>query len=764
LKRGGLLFPSRAAPVALALALALAAGCVSGPPAKPGEGLPSATATAPPPAERRAEKGARAALAVPQVAAPSGVVYRVGLKSDLVEFAYGLPGEPWIVVSGGRAELLRGPITFRTETTPAGAPAFSVQAAAFSQEEPARRTLEKLSTDLQTAGLVAFSAERGVYRVLLGSFVTRAEAEALAAKVRSSGQDAIVFEGAARRVVAPGGTIAVTSGEAGARRLVSPVEIFPSSGAALGPANVRLDDRPYRGSLAVIVNPRGTLNLVNRVDLEEYLCGVVPAELGPKRYDEIEALKAQAVAARTYAYAHRAQFDAEGYDLCATAKCQVYAGLALEDPLSNGAVDATRGLVIASGGRFADALFISTCGGRTEDVENVFTGEAAPYLVSVECGELPASSLAGARLPKTTASHGRSGLEWRGYVLERHAPRRRGGRATWVEIAERWAGIERRAAPAASLAPASVYPSILAAFDLASARAVHLMPREERYYAEYPSATGRLTGAARDAYAFLLRFKFGAGEPLPPPDRTVSDEEYAGLLFSGALRLLGITEASGKFLSREASNLWVRTPEGRVGLPVDPDLPLARRVGDRWFVASTLALRPGDRLRWWKRGSEVLGLWVELDSAGPSYERESAWTEWVRRASGRELARRMSQRVAGTEVRDLTVTKRSPSGRVIEMRVVTDAGEITLRGFDVRQALEMPELLFTFSRARGPDGEIEFVFLGRGWGHGVGLCQNGAYGMALGGATYDAILRHYYTGVDIVQATGVNASAAPSHR
>jgi stage II sporulation protein D (peptidoglycan lytic transglycosylase) len=81
----------------------------------------------------------------------------------------------------------------------------------------------------------------------------------------------------------------------------------------------------------------------------------------------------------------------------------------------------------------------------------------------------------------------------------------------------------------------------------------------------------------------------------------------------------------------------------------------------------------------------------------------------------------------------------------------------------VRQALELPELLFTFSRTRGPEGETEFVFLGRGWGHGVGLCQNGAYGMALGGATYDRILRHYYRGVEIVPAQGVKA-AAPSLR
>jgi len=87
-----------------------------------------------------------------------------------------------------------------------------------------------------------------------------------------------------------------------------------------------------------------------------------------------------------------------------------------------------------------------------------------------------------------------------------------------------------------------------------------------------------------------------------------------------------------------------------------------------------------------------------------------------------------------------------------------------VKGFDVRQALELPEMVFTLSRTRGPQGEVEFVFLGRGWGHGVGLCQNGAYGMALAGSGYDAILRHYYPGVEIVVASTVKASARPSLR
>jgi stage II sporulation protein D len=75
----------------------------------------------------------------------------------------------------------------------------------------------------------------------------------------------------------------------------------------------------------------------------------------------------------------------------------------------------------------------------------------------------------------------------------------------------------------------------------------------------------------------------------------------------------------------------------------------------------------------------------------------------------------------------------------------------------------MPEMLFTVSRVEGPGGEAEFVFLGRGWGHGVGLCQNGAFGMALAGESYDRILRHYYTGIDIVPASSV-AATQPSTR
>ena len=740
------------------LLLLLAASCsVFTRQSAPGEneaGPTAAITPAPSPTTTPTPPRAGAAVPVPADQAPSGVLYRIGLKSDVVELSYGPPGQRWIVAAGGGAQVLRGTFRFRSEARTAAA--FSVQVGAFSSEDAAKSALERVSAESGVSGAVAFSADRGVYRVLVGSFPDRPVAEAFIERLRGTGQEGFLVEGASG---AGSAGISVTGEDGVARRLASPVDIF----SADAESRVVWDGKPYRGSVRILVNARGTFNVVNRVDLEGYLYGVVPAEMGPKRYDELEALKAQAVAARTYALAHRGQFESEGFDICATPKCQVYAGQSAEDPLSTAAVDATRGLVLAHEGHFADALFVSTCGGRTENVENVFGETPVPYLVSVDCGELTATELPGASIERTRAPAARSGLEWRGYVVRRHAPRQKAVRAAALSTAQQWAGIAARVPPPGTLAPAAVYPSLLAAFDLEPARALHLTPADERYFAEPPSAAGRLTGPGREAYEFLLRFRFGAGEPLPAPDQVLTEEEYAGLLMSAALRLGGVAEASGRFLRREGQNLWVKTTEGRLGLAVDPELPLARRVGDRFFAAGALELRPGDRLRWWKRGNRVLALWVEMDAAGPSFERESSWTEWIRRASGKELARRMSGRVAGTEVREIIITKRSAAGRAIEMRVVTDTAEVTIKRFELRQALELPEMLFTVQRAQGSPGELEFVFLGRGWGHGVGLCQNGAYGMALAGASYDEILRHYYIGIDIVPLTLV-AAAPPSTR
>ncbi|GGN04168.1 stage II sporulation protein D [Thermus composti] len=135
-----------------------------------------------------------------------------------------------------------------------------------------------------------------------------------------------------------------------------------------------LEGRSYRGGVRLW--PEGErLWVINRVALEDYLLGVVPAEM-PDGFP-LEALKAQAVVARTFAV--RRYAPGAPYDLCADERCQVYGGFSAEKPRAKTAVVATRGLVLSYGSEAISALYHADSGGMTAGSEEVFQ-KALPYL------------------------------------------------------------------------------------------------------------------------------------------------------------------------------------------------------------------------------------------------------------------------------------------------------------------------------------------------------------------------------------------------
>jgi stage II sporulation protein D len=668
-------------------------------------------------------------------------VLRIGLASDQPEFLLLPRGIPWTLLIGSEALVLRGPLQLR----PQGGPALSrVQVGAFSEEASAKRIAERLSAETGLSSTIVFSAEKGLFLVRLGEFSDSAAAAAAAQKISSGGTAAFVVSEAV-----PAAALAVRD-ETGPERTfqVSGVEIVPPDAAVF----VELRGKKYRGRLRVEVNGRGSLNVINVVNLEDYLRGVVPAEMGPKRFDEIEALKAQAVSARTYALANRGGFESEGYDLCATPKCQVYAGIDVEDPLSDAAVDQTRGLVATAQGKLIHALFTSTCGGRTEDVSEVFGSMQDPALRGVLCGEQEKSVLVGEPRPRRERPAPLTLLEWRGEVLARTAggKRRPAGRREVWNAGLALAGLPAAGAPPTELTVSAVFPAIVSAFRLGPAKDLDVTELERSYDAGPPDPLAGLAPGPRAAYEAFLRLKLAGDAALPPPGSRMSEREFAGLLLSLAVRLGGVQEVSGRFARREGGHLIVKTPSGPATLEADPSLWLARKLGGRFYPASEIALRSGDPVLFWKRGSRVFGLAVEYATAGATFENQSSWTEWIRRVSAKEMMLRIAARTAGTEVRDVAVKRRTASGRAVQAVITTDRSQLSLSGFELRQALELPELIFTVSKAWTPDGSPEFVFVGRGWGHGVGLCQNGAYGMALSGSRFEQILKHYYTGIEIV--------------
>jgi stage II sporulation protein D len=132
--------------------------------------------------------------------------------------------------------------------------------------------------------------------------------------------------------------------------------------------------------LDVFINPLGVPVAVNELDLETYLLSVVPKELGPEKYPEIEALKAQAVAARTFAIERLGSNASRGFDLFEDVRSQVYQGVGTEHPVSDTAVLATRGQIATYQGKPISCMYSSTCGGMTEDFHQLFSGPPVKYL------------------------------------------------------------------------------------------------------------------------------------------------------------------------------------------------------------------------------------------------------------------------------------------------------------------------------------------------------------------------------------------------
>ena len=140
-----------------------------------------------------------------------------------------------------------------------------------------------------------------------------------------------------------------------------------------------LEGRAYPGALEV-TRTGASLRVVNRVDLEQYLVGVVAAEMGRRTPQELEALKAQAIASRTYALRNLGRFADQGFDLAADVSSQVYGDARTADTLVVEAIAATRGEVLEHEGVLIDAFFSSTCGGQSEAGVAAFAGADRAYL------------------------------------------------------------------------------------------------------------------------------------------------------------------------------------------------------------------------------------------------------------------------------------------------------------------------------------------------------------------------------------------------
>ncbi len=145
---------------------------------------------------------------------------------------------------------------------------------------------------------------------------------------------------------------------------------------------IRVNGKDYRGRVELRKKKNGLLIVINELDIEEYLLGVIAAEV-PHDW-EFEVLKAQAVASRTYALYQKITSGKRLYHILATVDGQVYSGKNVERENAKRAVRETRGIVITYGGEVIPAFYHASCGGHTENAAELW-GIDEPYLRGVDC-------------------------------------------------------------------------------------------------------------------------------------------------------------------------------------------------------------------------------------------------------------------------------------------------------------------------------------------------------------------------------------------
>jgi len=505
----------------------------------------------------------------------------------------------------------------------------------------------------------------------------------------------------------------------------------------------------YRGRVEVFPNPQGRLSVVNTVELETYLRGVVPKEMGPAIYPALEALKAQAVAARTYAWSNRGKRAKDGFDMTDTVADQVYGGRDGEQRLSDQAVEETRGLFATFNGKPIQALFMANCGGQTVDNTYVF-GAGHPYLQSVSnyvsepqgmlyrgewapggdqawlnpellrmvaCGILPIATLDGAVLEEPLrVIRVRETLE-----------------ALCVRL-----GCQR---PPSELTDGpEVYLWMARSLGFDQVVAGLERPEDAAYF------LGSRTFRREDAplAAFLTRRGIVPPALWKQPHPTLGQ----GLQVLGRLwqELDPLVWQSGTLLK----DGLVR-PKGAEPSPLGlaPGMLLVEEApGGFLRLEAESRAQAGDTLRWLKGPQGVALLVRRLDPEGASLDRYNTTAHWRVELSEAELLERLKSKagIKGLQALELT---HNEAGRVLDMSVRDGVGRRhRFTGMRIRGLLGLKDNAFRYL-SLGTGEQRRWIFYGRGWGHGVGMDQSGAYGFALEGWGYEQILKHYYRGIEL---------------
>ncbi len=673
---------------------------------------------------------------------------RVGLLSDQPAATFTRVADGYYVFADAGPAVVKRGFTVTAPLTGATL-RFAVQVSAISDQSSATALAGKIRTEMDQRVDLVFDPAIGAYRVLAGDFPDNDSAIPArnALITRGYGKDMLIVR---RPSDQPFEKLHVITDDEGDRYTLrgDSILVMPVSGDT-----VIIGEKPYRTAARLFINSRGLYNIINELNLEDYLYGVVPAEMGPRIFDEIEALKAQATAARTYAVRNLGQFRTEGYDICPGPACQAYSGFSGEEPLSNRAVQETAGQVITYEGKLIDALYTSTCGGETSDVSTMFPGRTDPYLKRARCVEMDMTTLMGradSGLLTEQQANGRLFVELAGIA----EPQNWTGRDVENAVV---AAMEIVGAPDTAVTrPASsrrgdVLRYLSGVLRLDDKARVVTLPEDRKYFFPQTADPERQEYLAA---AFLIKFGLLPSQDIDRVDLNAAmpREDLYALLGSYLREIGALQEATGKIYSVSGRVMTLKAEGKTTPFTLPANIPIFRKLSDRLQEYREVPIMIGDRASVIQSYQKVpVAVIVHANYDGASFDRTSSFANWTRSYRADDLVPVINRRNPIQQLVDIRPLEVDESKRIRKLEVTAEGGrKFVLAGLPVRWSLNVPDNLFVYDKSRDPDGMDRYTFYGKGWGHGTGFCQVGSYGMAFRGWTYDRILRHFYSNVEIV--------------
>ncbi|MDD5604196.1 MAG: SpoIID/LytB domain-containing protein [Eubacteriales bacterium] len=414
----------------------------------------------------------------------------------------------------------------------------------------------------------------------------------------------------------------------------------------------------YRGEIE-IRKLMGNFTVVNIIDPEKYLYGVVPMEIGSA--PPAEAGKAQAVAARNFLVANLGKHSLYGFDVCSSDDCQGYKGYDREYPATNLAVEQTAGVLALYGGKIAMTTYFSTSGGHTENSENVWF-EAVPYLRGV---------------PDTYEPETVRYASWTVTLTPDD-----------IKVRTKGAIGDITGMKATKLSECG--------------RVIELLITGTQGSLTYSKEACRNILGVRSQY-YTIGYEGTSDNSQPgdissQPSQTVTETATAT---TTATALTAATTAGAGSESDEGA-------PGPTAINVSAYLPMTQiyAISDPMSYPVSISLQDS----------------CIISSGG--VVRVTSYPE--------------SLHVAGAEGLTAYISGYS-EGETVITEEPADSSAIAGTGDGEADSGTLPS----------GGTPLYYVINGRGYGHGVGMSQEGAMGMARAGFSYDAILKHYYTGIEL---------------